>query len=267
MPTILDQIVAAKRQEIAAAKAQLSEAELERQLARTPFSSPRGFRAALEATPFVRVIAEVKRQSPSAGAIQAGADAAAVAKSYAAGGAACISVLTDGPFFGGSLEDLRAVREAVQVPLLRKDFILDRYQVLEARLAGADAVLLIAEILDDATLIKLLREIDALGMNALAECYDQANLRRLVDTGATLLGINNRDLRTFEVRLEHTLEMAKHVPADRTLVSESGIRTRADVERLAAGGVKAILVGETLMRSSDVQASLNELGTVACRTG
>jgi indole-3-glycerol phosphate synthase len=266
MPTILDQIVTAKRREIAAAKERLPETELERQLAGTPLSPPRGFRAALEATPLVRVIAEVKRQSPSAGAIQAAADATAVAKSYAAGGAACVSVLTDGPYFGGSLEDLRAVREAVQIPLLRKDFILDRYQVLEARLAGADAVLLIAEILDDATLISLLREIAALGMDALAECYDQSNLHRLVDSGANLIGINNRDLRSFEVRLEHTLDLAQHVPPDRTLVSESGIRTRADVQLLAAGDVKAILVGETLMRSGDVAVTLEGLGTVACRS-
>src|SRR4029079_334213 len=189
-----------------------------------------------------------------------------VAKSYAAGGAACISVLTDRPYFGGSLDDLRAVRAAVEVPLLRKDFILDSYQVLEARLAAADAVLLIAEILDDATLTSLLSEIAALSMDALAECYDEANVHRLVDAGANMIGINNRDPRSLEVRLEHTLELAKHVPGDRTLVSESGIKTRSDVERLAAGGVKAILVGETLMRSNDVAATLNELGTVVSRS-
>jgi indole-3-glycerol phosphate synthase len=265
MPTILDQIVADKRLELAAAKERVSESELEHRLAKSESTTPRGFRAALEATPFVRVIAEVKRKSPSAGAIHAGADAAGVAKTYAEAGAACISVLTDGPHFGGSLDDLRAVRAAVDVPLLRKDFILERYQVLEARLAGADAVLLIAEILDDATLTSLLRETHNLGMDALAECYDAENVSRLVDAGAKLIGINNRDLRSFEVRLEQTLELAKRVPMGVTLVSESGIRTRADVERLAADKVKAILVGETLMRSVNVEGTLRELSTVASR--
>ncbi len=264
MPTILDQIVTAKRQEIATAKARVPEAELERLVAHTS-RPPRNFLTALQATRFVRVIAEVKRKSPSAGLIQAGADAATVAQAYAAAGAACISVLTDGPHFGGSLDDLRAVRAAVDVPLLRKDFILGRYQVLEARLAGADAVLLIAEILDDAALGSLLTATHDLGLDALAECYDAANVRRLVDAGAKLIGINNRDLRTFDVRLEHTLELAARVPPDRTLVSESGIKSRADVERLARGGVKAILVGETLMRTGDVTETFRGLGTVtAC---
>lgn len=262
MTSILDQIVTTKRQVITAAKARVPEAELNRQLSQG-VPPPRGFRAALEATPFVRVIAEVKRKSPSAGAILTDADAVEVAKVYAAHGAACISVLTDGPYFGGSLDDLRAVRAAVEVPLLRKDFILDRYQILEARLAGADAVLLIAEILSDATLASLLREIEGLGMDALAECYDQANVRRLVDAGATLIGVNNRDLRTFEVRLEQTLKLAEQIPPDRTLVSESGIQSRADIERLATAGIKAVLVGEALMRSSDVTGTLRELGAVA----
>jgi indole-3-glycerol phosphate synthase len=262
MTIILDQIVADKRREVSEAKARVSEAELERRLTATPLPVARGFRAALEVTPFVRVIAEVKRKSPSAGAIRTGADAATIAASYASAGAACISVLTDGPHFGGSIPDLIAVRTAVAVPLLRKDFILERYQVLEARLAGADAVLLIAEILDDTLLEKLLRDIHALGMDALAECYDAENVNRLVDAGATLIGINNRDLRTFQVRLEHTLELAKHVPVGVTLVSESGIKKREDVEQLAAAGVKAILVGETLMRSDAVDKTLRELTSV-----
>jgi indole-3-glycerol phosphate synthase len=263
MPTILDQIVVSKRQEIAAAKARLSEIELERLVQASPFHGTLSrFHAALRETPFIRIIAEVKRQSPSAGGIQPGADAVAVATQYAAKGAACISVLTDGPHFGGSLADLEAVRAGVTTPLLRKDFILDRYQILEARRAGADAVLLIAEILDDATMKYLLQEIQLWGMDALVECYEATNVPRVLAAGATLVGINNRNLHSFEVKLEHTLELAKLVPSHCTLVSESGIKTRADVERLAGAGIKAILVGETLMRASNIGEALIELGGV-----
>src|SRR5205823_4545360 len=184
-----------------------------------------------------------------AGVMKADFDPAAVARLYERHGAACVSVLTDGPFFQGSLADLEAVRAAVALPLLRKDFILDRIQLLEARIAGADAVLLIAEVLDDATLSRLLREIRELGLQALVELYDHENLPRVLDAGARLIGVNNRDLRTFVTRLEHTLELAAQVPADCCLVSESGIRTRDDLARLQAAGVKAVLVGERLMRA------------------
>jgi len=263
MPTILDQIVISKRQEIASAKVVMSESDLESKLRGcTPPCSHGRFRAALQATPFIRVIAEIKRHSPSAGAILAGADAVQVAGDYALHGAACISVLTDGPHFGGNLKDLHEVRSAVEVPLLRKDFILERYQVLQAKLAGADAVLLIAEILDDACLARLIRAIESLGMDALVECYEAENVQRVVNAGATLIGINNRNLHTFEVKLEHTLDLAKRVPSHCTLVSESGIKSRADVEKLAASGVKAILVGETLMRSGKMETMLKELSTV-----
>lgn len=267
MPTILDQIVISKRREIAEAKAFDSESELERQLRglTPPGSQSQRFHAALKASPFIRVIAEVKRQSPSAGAILASADAVAVARNYATHGAACISVLTDGPHFGGSLTDLRAVRAAVDIPLLRKDFILERYQVLEAKLAGADAVLLIAEILDDATMKQLIREIEQLGMDPLVECYEADNVQRVIDAGATLIGINNRNLHTFEVQLEHTLDLAKKVPAHCTLVSESGIKCRADVESLANAGIKAILVGETLMKAPKLDVMLRELSTVLAK--
>jgi indole-3-glycerol phosphate synthase len=263
MGTMLDQIVAAKRQEVAAARARTPEAALRRRLADAP--PVRDFRAALADPPGVQVIAEVKRASPSAGAIQPGADPVAVARAYAAGGAACVSVLTDGPFFHGSLDDLVRVRGAVDVPVLRKDFLLDDYQVLEARAAGADAVLLIAEVLDDARLTGLLAAAAGLGMAALVECYEPANVPRVVLAGATLIGINNRDLRTFVTRLEHTLELAPQVPPDRLLVSESGIRTGADVARLAAAGVKAVLVGETLMRADDVAAKLAEFRRAGTR--
>ena len=257
MSTILDRIIAAKRQEIEQARARTPAAELERRAVAAP--PPRDFRAALERGPDVQVIAEVKKASPSAGVMKADFDPAAVARLYERHGAACISVLTDGPFFQGSLADLESVRAAVNVPILRKDFILDRLQLLEARAAGADAVLLIAEVLDDAALARLLREAAELGLQALVELYDRDNLPRVLAAGARLVGVNNRDLRTFETRLEHTLELAEKTPAGVCLVSESGVRTRADVERLRAAGVRAVLVGETLMRAPNVGAKLREL--------
>jgi indole-3-glycerol phosphate synthase len=167
--------------------------------------------------------------------------------------------LTDGPFFQGSLEHLAAIRKAVNVPLLRKDFILERYQLLEARVAGADAVLLIAEVLPDPDLSLLLADACSLGMEALVELHDAEQLSRVLNSGAALIGINNRDLRTFVTRLEHTLDLAARVPADRCLVSESGIRTREDLDQLKDAGVKAVLVGEALMRAPDVGAALRAL--------
>jgi indole-3-glycerol phosphate synthase len=257
MSNILDQIVAGKRRELEEARARVPEAELERRLAEAP--PVRDFRAALERPGGVRVIAEVKKASPSAGVIRADFDPVAIARTYERHGAACVSVLTDAPFFQGSLAHLAAVRAAVGLPLLRKDFILERYQLLEARLAGADAVLLIAEILDEQTLPRLLGQARELGLQALVELYDPENLPRVLASGARLIGVNNRDLRTFRTRLEHTLELAARLPADCCLVSESGIRSRQDVLRLQAAGVRAVLVGETLMRAPDVGAALDEL--------
>ena len=257
MGTILDKIVANKRREIAEARARVPERDLERRLAEAP--PARDFRGALEKPGSVQVIAEVKKASPSAGVLRADFDPVGVARVYAEHGAAAISVLTDAPFFQGSLAHLTAVRAAVEPPVLRKDFILDRYQLLEARAAGADAVLLIAEILDDAALGDLLRETHALSMQALVELYDAENLPRVIAAGARLIGVNNRDLRTFLTRLEHTLELAPRIPRDGCLVSESGIRSRADMLRLQAAGVRAVLVGETLMRAPDIGAQLDEL--------
>ncbi len=257
MSTILDQIVARKREEIAAARMRLPEAALERQMAGAP--AVRDFHAALERPGEVRIIAEIKKASPSAGVLWADFDPVGIAKIYEQHGTAAISVLTDAPFFQGSLDDLRAVRAAVSLPVLRKDFLLDRYQVLEARCAGADAVLLIAEILDDPTLRELLDETHRLGMGALVELYDAANLPRVLASGARMIGVNNRDLRTFVTRLEHTLDLAAHVPPDRCLVSESGIRTNADLLRLQAAGVRAVLVGESLMRARDIGSQLDAL--------
>ena len=260
---ILSRIVASKRREIDQRRATMPESALERQLAAAP--PVRDFRAALAVGNGVRLIAEIKKASPSAGVLRADFDPLALARTYAANGAAALSVLTDEPFFQGNLAYLQAIRTfaaegaGIPLPLLRKDFLLDRYQVLEARSAGADAVLLIAEILDDAALRHLLRESEALGMHALVELYEPANLSRVVDCGATLVGVNNRDLRTFVTRLEHTLDIAAQVPANCLLVSESGIRTRADIARLAAAGVKAVLIGETFMRAPDVGAKVREL--------
>jgi indole-3-glycerol phosphate synthase len=254
---ILDKIVASKRCEIAERRQQVPEAQLERQLDEA--APVRDFHAALAHGPGVRLIAEVKKASPSAGVLRADFDPVAIARTYAASGAAALSVLTDEPFFQGRLADLQAIRAAVDLPLLRKDFLLERYQLLEARAAGADAVLLIAEILDDLTLARLLREAGELGLDALVEFFDAANLPRVLAAGARIIGINNRDLRTFVTRLEHTLDLASRLPPGCVLVSESGIRTHADIQRLAAAGVHAVLIGETFMRAPDIAAKVHEL--------
>lgn len=257
MNTILDKIVQHKRREIEASRAAGPLADLERRL--TEALPVRDFRATLERGPGVAIIAEVKKASPSAGVLRANFDPLAIAHIYAEHGATAISVLTDVSFFQGSLSYLEAIRQAVAVPLLRKDFILDRRQLVEARLAGADAVLLIAEILRSRELPELLRQTHELGMQALVELYDAENLDRVLDAGARLVGVNNRNLRTFEVRLEHTLELAERMPKDCCLVSESGIRSRADILRLQAAGVRAVLIGETFMRAPDIAAKLEDL--------
>ncbi|HWG43610.1 MAG TPA: indole-3-glycerol phosphate synthase TrpC [Gemmataceae bacterium] len=258
MSNILERIVAYKRQEISAARSRVADAQLEKRAAQAP--PARDFRAALERGPDVGIIAEVKKASPSAGLLRADFDPVAIARIYEQNGAACISVLTDEPSFQGHLDYLTAIRAAVSRPLLRKDFILERYQLLEARAAGADAVLLIAEILEEAALPRLLREAAELGLQALVELYDRENLPRVLDSGARLIGVNNRDLRTFETRLEHTLDVIDALPPGVCLVSESGIRTRGDIERLQASGVRAVLIGETFMRAADIGAKLRELG-------
>jgi indole-3-glycerol phosphate synthase len=253
----LDKIVAAKRGQIAADRQRVLEAELRRRLAEAP--APRDFFAALAAPGPIKLIAEVKKASPSAGVIRADFDPVKIAETYVRHGASCLSVLTDEPFFQGRLEYLTAVRAAVAAPVLRKDFILDSYQLLEARAAGADAVLLIAECLDDCQLRKLHNETIELGMTPLVELYQRENLPRVLEAGATLVGVNNRDLRTFTVDLEHSLRLREAIPAHCVMVSESGIKTRADVERLQAAGIEAMLVGESLMRESDIGAAVSRL--------
>jgi indole-3-glycerol phosphate synthase len=257
MQTILDQIVRTKWQEIAAARALVPEAEVERRLDGLP--PARDFAGALRVPGEVRVIAEVKKASPSAGVIRADYDPVRIARIYASHGAACVSVLTDKLYFQGHPQHLKDVRPAVRLPMLRKDFILDRYQLLKAREYGADAALLIAEILPGRRLADLHRQATEIGLQVLVELHDAEQLPRVIDSGATLVGVNNRDLRTFATRLEHTLDLMPRMPAGVTVVSESGIRTRADMDRLAAAGVGAVLVGESLMRSPDIGAALDAL--------
>jgi len=271
MNNILERIVISTRRDLERRRDATPVAHLEARLSIAP--PVRNFRAALERgmspsplTPLpqgargrLAIIAEVKKASPSAGVLRADFDPVAIARIYAANGADAISVLTDEPFFQGHLSYLTAIRQAVAPPVLRKDFIVDAYQVIEARVAGADAVLLIAEILGPRELPALLTQIHDLGMQALVELYDRENLQRVLDAGAKIVGINNRNLRTFVTSLDHTLELVESIPAECCCVSESGIRTRADMERLEAAGVKAVLVGETFMRSDDIGAKLREL--------
>jgi indole-3-glycerol phosphate synthase len=250
MPTILDKIVATKRTEIEQAKAARPERELRARLADAP--AVRNFFTPLAAGGPIRLIAEVKKASPSAGIIRADFDPVAIAQVFEAHGAACIS-------FQGRLEYLTQIRAAVGIPLLRKDFILDTYQLVEARVAGADAVLLIAECLDDCNLRKLFNAACELGLTPLVELYEPDNLQRVFNAGATLIGVNNRNLHTFEVDLEHTIRMRQRVPDECVLVGESGIKTLADVRRLEAAGVDAILVGESLTREPDIGAAVDRL--------
>ena len=255
--TILDEIVASKRQEVAAARRRMPIEELEAQAADAP--PVRDFRTALARPGPIQLIAEVKKASPSSKVIRENFDPVVVARIYQAHGAACISVLTDAPYFQGHLSYLARVRASVAIPLLRKDFLIDEYQVVEARLAGADAILLIAEILDDAALSTLLQRARDLGMSALVELYDETNVPRVLAAGADLVGINNRDLRHFVTDIQHTLRLRDQIPPEVVLVSESGIRTRHDVQQLAAAGVSAILVGESLMRAADIGLAVERL--------
>ena len=256
MSNILDAIVSRKWEEIADARANLSEVELIKRVVGLP--PVRDFAASLRQQG-IRIIAEVKKASPSAGIIRPDFDPVAIAKTYEDHGADCISVLTDKPFFQGDLAYLTAIQGAVRLPVLRKEFILDRYQLLEARVAGADAVLLIAEILPGNRLKELFGEATDIGLHVLVELHDAEELSRVVDCGATLIGINNRDLRTFKTDLNHTVKLLPKVPPGCVVVSESGIKNHGDLSRLEAVGVKAVLVGESLMRAPDIGAALDRL--------
>ncbi len=260
MPDVLRRIIAAKREEVEKAKAEIAPAEMERRAAAAP--APRGFESALRrrigAGEF-GVIAEIKRASPSRGLIRADFDPARIAASYEAAGAACLSVLTDRQFFQGSAEDLRAARAACALPVLRKDFMIDMYQVAEARAWGADCILLIIDAVADEQLATLAAAARGFGMDVLVECHDAGQLARALRLPANLVGINNRDLRTFETRIETTLALKSAVPPDRVLVTESGISTPDDVRRLSASGVSAYLVGSAFMAANDPGAELRRL--------
>jgi indole-3-glycerol phosphate synthase len=255
---ILDEILAHKRDELARSR-RIRPAEALARAAESQHDRLRGFGAALRGAPEPRIVAELKRRSPSRGEIRADFDPAECARAYARGGAAAISVLTDERFFGGHLSYLGKVRAAVELPLLRKDFLIDRYQVDEARLAGADAVLLIAAALSRSELATLHARAGELGLDALVEVHDERELECALAVGASLIGINNRNLATFEVDLAVTERLSPRVPPGVVVVAESGIFTNEDVRRLARAGAGAFLVGESLMRCEDMAQATRAL--------
>ncbi|MFN2599342.1 MAG: indole-3-glycerol phosphate synthase TrpC [Pyrinomonadaceae bacterium] len=259
----LERIVAARRESVARAAEARPLAEVrERARAARRDAEPHALSRRLARGGAPNVIAEIKRASPSKGVLRGDVEVVGLARSYERGGAAAISVLTEEEFFRGSLDDLRAARRAVALPLLRKDFVVSEWQVYESAEAGADAVLLIVAALDDATLARLLRLAeDELRMDALVEVHTAGELRRAQSAGARLVGVNNRDLNTFEVSVETSFALARVAEPGALLVSESGLAAREQLERLAAAGFKGFLVGETLMRSDDPEAALRELST------
>ncbi|MGF1456143.1 MAG: indole-3-glycerol phosphate synthase TrpC [Alphaproteobacteria bacterium] len=265
MTTILDKIAAYKREEIRERMAERPRAEVEAAARGAP--TVRDFRAAMDRAlargPYA-VIAEIKKASPSKGLIRADFDPPALARAYGAGGAACLSVLTDGPSFQGADAFLVAAREAVDLPVLRKDFLFEPYQVAEARALGADCILIIMAAVTDGEAAALERTAFAWGMDVLIEVHDEGELERALRLASPLIGINNRNLKTFETRLETTERLAPLVPGDRIVIAESGLGTQEDLARLARIGVRRFLVGESLMRQADVTAALRTLmGTAA----
>jgi indole-3-glycerol phosphate synthase len=260
IPAVLQEILAHKRREVAEARDRYPEEALRERAAIAP--PARDFAAALrrrEDEPRPRVIAEIKRASPSAGTIRADADPGAIAVEYEAAGAAAISVLTDRRFFDGDLLHLVAARSRVGIPILRKDFVIDPYQIVEARAAGADAILLIVAALEDEALVSLHAAARAAGLHVLVEVHDESEAERAVLAGATIVGVNHRDLRTMKMDMSLFARLRPALPAGAIAVAESGIRTAEDVRRLAAAGADAILVGERLMREPSPGAALREL--------
>ena len=255
---ILDEILASKRDELDRARARLAPEALHR-MALDVSEPTRGFRRALRESPAPRIVAEIKRRSPSRGEIRADFDPVSCARAYEEAGAAAISVLTDEPYFGGHLDFLESVRGAVSLPLLRKDFTVDAYQLDEARVRGADAVLLIAAALDADELAALRQHALELSLDALVEVHDEAELDAALSAGADLIGINNRDLRTFETDLGVTERLAPRIPDGTVVVGESGVSSSEDVARLSVAGVDAFLVGESLMQQDDIGLALRRL--------
>jgi indole-3-glycerol phosphate synthase len=260
--TLLERILRDKREEVAQCRRRRPLVELQRQARDLP--PPRDFLGAVrglpgEATAAPRIIAEVKKASPSRGVMRPEFDPVAIARTYAANGAAALSVLTDAAYFRGQLRDLEAIAAAVELPLLRKDFTVDAYQIYEARVAGADAILLIAAALEDGQLADLLGVAQEVGLAALLEVHTVAELERALPRQPRLIGINNRDLHTFRTDLETTVRLLPWLPPQVTVVSESGIHTAADIARLRDKGVHAFLIGESLMRAPDPGAKLREL--------
>jgi indole-3-glycerol phosphate synthase len=258
---LLEEVISRKRQQLEAAKQSVSFEhllEVSRQVRRS--ATAHALRKALSSSNAIKIIAEFKRRSPSKGLIRAGADPTDIAREYVEAGAAGISVLTEENYFDGSLEDLRSIRKAVELPILRKDFIFDKYQIYEAAAAGADAILLIVAAVPDEELSDL-REVveEELGMDALVEVHDKSELQRAAACGATIIGVNNRDLRTFQVSIDTSFRLIVQAPPDSLLISESGLNSAEDLRRLRDAGYRGFLIGESLMRASSPGDALREL--------